>query len=418
MPDCSSPGRWRAGVATVDITPAMTATSSVPMGCFPIKPPHQVRLAEGVHDPLLATALALGVDDAGLILVAVDVPMIRREQLKTVRQLVAQRDATVPVERIILAASHTHHSLDTCYVFGTPRDHPRLVVWQEQLAQVIVQAWRQREAVTLETGFAGADLAHNRRVLSRDGKWGMVYDRQPGVTTGPTDPQTAVWLLRRHDGSPLALLFQYAAHALAIGPRNRLFTADFPGRARQVIAAQLPGVTPLFVNGAAGDVHPYRSMKEDFSAVEEVGVALGQAVAEAVPALMPLCGQGLQFAARTLSFPNRMDPTLTVEVELQAARLGDWLLLTVPGEYFVEFQLQLKQALAPMSVLLIGYANDWPGYIPTRQAFAQGGYGVDPFPNDPPQYSRTALPPGAGEAIYTALLQLAQQVSHIPEEAS
>jgi hypothetical protein len=96
-----------------------------------------------------------------------------------------------------------------------------------------------------------------------------------------------------------------------------------------------------------------------------------------------------------------------VAVELSCFALGDLVGLTVPGELFVEYQLELRRRLAPRKVLLIGYANGWPGYIPTREAFAEGGYGVDPFPGDPPALSRTALPEEAGERILEELAEMA-----------
>lgn len=406
MPDCAESSLWLAGVCSVDITPQ----PGEPMGCFPVRAPDKLRMAEGAHDRLSATALALGGDVDGIVIGGVDVPMIRQDQLLRVREMVARLDASIPVDRIILAASHTHHSLDTCYVFGIGPEHPSIGTLLEQVTDAIVGAWRDREPVTLHTGVTEADLSHNRRVIDDRGKSILAFDRQPGVTTGPADSQIPVWLLRRPDGSNKAVLFQFTAHALAIGAANRLFTADFPGAARQTLVEKLPGTTPIFVNGAAGDIHPCQSMKTDFSSVEMIGAALGKAVLDALPLLTEQRGKTICLMTRELQFTNRVDPTLRVAVLLSCVRVGPWLVAIVPGELFVEYQLRLKAALAPTPVLLIGYANGWPGYIPTTQAYDDGGYGVDLFTNDPPLYSRTALPPGAGETIYDALLELSRSV--------
>jgi len=406
MPGGNEPHNWLAGIASVDITPA---TGEV-IGCFPVKAPTIQRIAEGAHDRLSATALALGENHDGIVICGVDVPMIREDQLAIVRSLVADLDPSIPTDRIILAASHTHHSLDTCYVFGIPPNHPTISALVKQLADVIVRAWHDREPVSLHTGIAHADLSHNRRVMDASGKSIMVFDRQPGVTTGPTDPQAPTWLLQRSDGSPKALLFQFTAHALAIGPTNRVFTADFPGKTRALLAEKIPGVQPLFVNGAAGDVHPHQSMRQDFSAIEKVGTELATAVFNATATLTEQPAMPIRMASRLLKFVNRVDSSLEVSVKIACARVGDWLVASVPGELFVEYQLRFKAALAPRPVLLIGYANGWPGYIPTDQAYREGGYGVDLFTADPPQYSRTALPQGAGEAIFKTLLELADTV--------
>ena len=68
------------------------------------------------------------------------------------------------------------------------------------------------------------------------------------------------------------------------------------------------------------------------------------------------------------------------------------------------------QALAPRPAFLIGYANGWPGYIPTEATYEEGGYSVDVFGSDPPALSRTALPRGAGEHILENLIDMANRL--------
>jgi hypothetical protein len=66
------------------------------------------------------------------------------------------------------------------------------------------------------------------------------------------------------------------------------------------------------------------------------------------------------------------------EAELQAFRLGDLLLVALPGEPFVEIGLAIEQQLREMApgctVLVGGYANNVCGYLATAAAFAEGGY--------------------------------------------
>ncbi|RKY60905.1 MAG: hypothetical protein DRP99_07025, partial [Candidatus Latescibacterota bacterium] len=109
-----------------------------------------------------------------------------------------------------------------------------------------------------------------------------------------------------------------------------------------------------------------------------------------------------------LSFPNRADANLTVKVEVACLQLGALTVGFLPGEPFVEFQLRFREVLKPYPTLLVGYANGWTGYIPTQDAFASGGYGVDLYPHDPPQYSRTMLPEGTGEGLLETLIAVAR----------
>jgi hypothetical protein len=56
--------------------------------------------------------------------------------------------------------------------------------------------------------------------------------------------------------------------------------------------------------------------------------------------------------------------------------LGDIAIVGIPGEPFVEFGLALKGNRYPAHTLVAGYCNDLIGYLPTRDAYGEGGYEV------------------------------------------
>jgi len=109
-------------------------------------------------------------------------------------------------------------------------------------------------------------------------------------------------------------------------------------------------------------------------------------------------------------FPNRVDPSLQVEVEISCLRLGNVIMGFVPGELYVEFQLSFKEQVRPLVGVFVGYSNAWTGCLPTLDDYARGGYGVDQCSSiDVPHWSRTALPPGTGERILKELVALADR---------
>lgn len=68
--------------------------------------------------------------------------------------------------------------------------------------------------------------------------------------------------------------------------------------------------------------------------------------------------------------------------EVQAFRLGrDLYLLALPGEVFVETQEEIRRRCGLDSLIVVAYANDYPGYFCRPEAYEQGGYeaGVTPF---------------------------------------
>lgn len=63
-------------------------------------------------------------------------------------------------------------------------------------------------------------------------------------------------------------------------------------------------------------------------------------------------------------------------VEIAAVRIGDTVLLTFPGEVFVEIALEIRSRSPFARTFFIGLANDYSGYIPTAKADAAAGYEV------------------------------------------
>ena len=66
-----------------------------------------------------------------------------------------------------------------------------------------------------------------------------------------------------------------------------------------------------------------------------------------------------------------------LNTEIDILRINDAILITIPGELFCKLGLKIKTILSPKIAMIVGYANDYIGYIPTKEAFSQGGYEVE-----------------------------------------
>lgn len=87
-----------------------------------------------------------------------------------------------------------------------------------------------------------------------------------------------------------------------------------------------------------------------------------------------------------------------IVVPLQVIRIGKLTLSAVPAEMFVEHGLQLKEATYNPFALMVCPANGYIGYVPTAEAFSQGGY--------EPALGPGYLEPDAGEKILTTLIKM------------
>jgi hypothetical protein len=108
----------------------------------------------------------------------------------------------------------------------------------------------------------------------------------------------------------------------------------------------------------------------------------------------------LLFARDQIELSRRAEP---IRAEVQAIRIGGIALVGLPGEFFVEFGLEIKKrspAALFEKTFVVGLANGSVGYVPTKEAFAQGGYEPTPW-----RFSRLA--PEAGRmCVESAVNQL------------
>jgi hypothetical protein len=75
-------------------------------------------------------------------------------------------------------------------------------------------------------------------------------------------------------------------------------------------------------------------------------------------------------AAMRLAWLARLDRP----IDLTCLRIGRAALVHLPGEPFVAYQLRAQAMRPDLAVAVAGYGDGGPGYIPTAEVYAQGGY--------------------------------------------
>jgi neutral ceramidase len=65
---------------------------------------------------------------------------------------------------------------------------------------------------------------------------------------------------------------------------------------------------------------------------------------------------------------------LVEELEVQAVRFGEVAIVALPVELFTAIGEEIKRASPFRDTFIATLANGWHGYVPTREAFARGGY--------------------------------------------
>ncbi len=263
-----------------------------------VTPPVGLRLAgslrdgpsESTHEDLTVTALLLSQNGSTVVLLACDLIILTPEDAERMRADVS-RAVAVPPESVLLNVSHSHATPSPpawCeYDYeAAVEDRDTVREYFDQLGRGLVEvASRARDSqvpVRIAAGLGSSDVNVNRRERRPDGT--MVLGRNPDR---PADRQVAVLRVDRLDGSPLAVVFNYACHPDVLGPKSSLISPDFVGPARAAFES-LTGATSLFLQGAAGDIYPCTGIVNEPDSVEaatRVGRRLGAEAARVVETL-------------------------------------------------------------------------------------------------------------------------------------
>ena len=239
----------------------------------------RVGVSSGIHDPLFARAVFLGPAQdphLGIVLMAADLCLLAPAQTAQIRARI-EAACGVPASRQLVSCTHTHSGPDTGLGALIRGAEPPAYVSGifDSIVASAVKAVNSAEPATFRWCRSEARIGANRRLAH-----------------GPVDPEVLILRVDRADGSPLAVLFNYACHGTVLGHDNLLISADWPGAACAAIERET-GANALFLLGAHADIDPRtrglmdlaiagQSRGMGFDAVQ----ALGYEVAEAVlPAL-------------------------------------------------------------------------------------------------------------------------------------
>lgn len=393
---------WKAGVATVTITPAEPMWMA---GYASRKKP-----SDGVLSELHAKALVIE-DAAGTraVIITTDLISIPRP----LRQYVAKAAQTqfgLNPAGLLLNCSHTHcgpvvrDDLEMSVMYPLDPEQRQQVesyfkVLRDKLVGVIGLALEDLRPATLTYSHARCSVAMNRRLPTKDG-----YQNSP-YPDGPVDHDVPVLRVESPDGKLRAIAFGYACHNTTTAVQQ--FNADYAGFAQTELEKAHPGATALFVMGCGGDQNPYPRGQIDWAMTH--GKTLATAVEAALlPQPKRLHGP-LRFELEEIDLPfesitrqelealrgskdvydQRRAAALLAELDnqgqvrasypypVQVLRFGDDLtMVTLGGEVVIDYALRLKRELGStgIPVWVAGYSNDVMAYIPSERVLTEGGY--------------------------------------------
>jgi hypothetical protein len=374
-----------------------------------------------VDDPLRAVGIVLLGGGAPIVLCAVDWCGIRNDAHLAWREALARAAHTTP-ERVAVHCIHAHNAPFADVeaeklIEKAPGAPPSLdLAFFNRAVERTAAAVKASLARTVSITHVGLgrakveQVASNRRILGEDGKVKFVRysaTKDPKIRAEPEgliDP----WLrtISFWDGAvPKAALHYYATHPMSYYGDGRV-TSDFCGLARYRRFSEDETVAQVYFTGCAGNVTAgkyndggkanravlrdriFEAMKTAWKATERqplrawewrveplklsarrepsFGEEESRKSLDDVKAVKARRGNG----AFQLAWLKRLDRP----IELTCLDLGPALVLHLPGEPFVEYQLKAQELRKDRFVAVAGYGDGGPGYIPTDQAYLEGGY--------------------------------------------
>lgn len=383
-----------AGTAKVEITPEPNTAFN--LLSKPLAP----------NDQLFARILVLKDPNTSIAIISVDACVFASPE---VSRQITQR---LGIKHVIQAATHTHTGMSPNGMrIGGPENRPdwtRAQIppdqsinweslnndpWYRTTEQRIVAATQQAlenlfpAQLTGASGpFENAYMAHNRRLVTDKGVT-MLWANPDRRTTSPIDPSLSILKVEDPLHKVRALAVIYACHPVTM-MNSGTVSRDYPGAMVDAIEHHIgPDCLAMFLQSASGDLDPFDLQNLRSKNRENIANHAGKTLAHRAIELANLPNNAPQptqllIKESLVDLPNRSGNRST-PVNLLALQLPNQITLAaIPGEPFIQHQLDLRAALPNLpNLAILGLSYSGKGcpflvYIPTEQAVKEGGYGA------------------------------------------
>lgn len=377
----------------------------------------------GVDDPLEAIGYVLLGAGKPIVVCVVDWTGLLNSAHVEWRQALAEA-AETSIDRVTVHCVHQHNApfvcLDAAEIVLQQGDLPHIV--QRDFFRRCLDAGRSAVGKAVEQTTPVTHIAHsqarvekvagNRRIVGLDGK---VLSQRGSSSKKPEhhafpegliDPMLKT-VAFYHQQKKLVACHYYACHPMSYYGDGRV-SSDYCGLARKQRQQQEPECAHLYFNGCGGNIGAgkYNDGSKEMRGVLTQRILRGIVASEEsldpqpiesirwethdilppadarfeADALMRQISDSNQHVVSrnrpsfTLAWMRRVNAMLPIT--LSSLHLNDVSLLHLPSESFVEYQLRAQASAPDRFVACAAYGDGGPWYIPTADAYPQGGYAV------------------------------------------
>lgn len=384
-------GEFRASAVKVDITPTSPQWL---LG-------YDARQSDSVHDRIFHRIAALDDGKTTIFFVSTDICLFSPAYYDDVAKDV-QRELGIRPQDLWWTATHSHSAPE----IGPPgmgaafmperykqaangESNPEYTQFvKAKLIEGLRLAREKLEPARLGFGLGFSTANINRRAKDVDGKVSLGLNPD-----GPVDRQIGLIRLESLNGSLIGLIANFPIHGTVLGGTSHTISGDAPGVAAAYVEEKL-GATMLFINGAEGDLAPIYSVYPDpvSGHLSEFRLLLGERILQANRRIVEMTSNVvLTESDATIETPLRAvltwPPSLAeyvrtapggvalVRIPVRFLQINrEAVLWGAPVELFCQIAMDVRNHSRFPFTFYFGLLNGWLGYLPTGQAFTEGGY--------------------------------------------
>lgn len=410
----------KVGTYKIDITP--------PIGIDFIGY-HRPNGIRNIDEQIYLTAFVFEYQESKSVFISIDNIGMLIEDTKIIRNHIS-KELNIPFEKITVVFTHTHSGPATASSNEVVQSYKNFLISQTIKAAVLAN--ENMESSKVGWDVTTGDIGVNRREMCSNGKVKMGTN-----ISGVVDHRVGLLAIKHSVTARLQglIVFCTAHPNVLMGDSDRL-SADYPGLTRKILEG-LFDCSVIIVQGAAGNVNAkYRGSNED---IEKMAYSLSASVEKMIPDINYSPINKLRTISTTLSMhlidipePSKIrhigelakeqwgvntdlwqnvlmerfknnNRNISIELEVQSFQLNEGSFSGIPMEPFAETAIEIKGQLKNELTFFGGYTNGYLGYLPTKEAYAFGGYEVELNPVVYGPITKLWMPP---------IEETAEQVAH------
>ena len=429
----------------------------------PITGYYEERFTKGMLDDLFVRAVAFDDGDKKAVVVAIDVLELPQEFFDVLKDAISNATG-IDKDGIFINCSHTHTGplvgKDFASELRSSAEYDAFLV--TSVRDSAIYAVNDLCETKIEMGEGQAkNISFIRRYRMKDGS----VATNPGVNNPNIDhalgtPNETVKLIKLvREGADDIFMVNFGTHPDSIG--GEYISADYMGFVCDILEKAVPGTKCIFLLGAQGDVnhvnpHPTKGESAisviDFDSVprslkhsEHMGRIIAGAVLSICSITEEVKADKISYASKLVTLPShqendRLDEarkiheyyesgrsaelpykemeltTAVAEAErilrlengpdsypflLSAIKVGEIVFAGIGGEPFTEIGNRICGGSPFKKTILCCLTNNAGGYVPTTQAYSEGGY----------EAKSSALKPGGDDIVVNGMIELLNEIN-------